>query len=96
MKKRLAMIVVAATAAAGAAGIVGGVSAGSVQHDAHCAALHARARSFQDAANGEPAGSPLKARYQHRANVLEAQAERCDARATTSSSSSSSTSSSTP
>jgi hypothetical protein len=83
MKKRLALIVVAA---AGAASILGGMSAGSVQHDARCAALHAKAAEWQKAANNET--DPVqKARDQKRADILATRAARCDAQGTTTSSS---------
>lgn len=89
MKKRLATIV---AGAACTAAIVGGMSygLGSPRHEAHCAALHARAATYQQAAN-DTTDPNLKARYQNQADTLEHRAEQCDARPTTTSSSTSST-----
>jgi uncharacterized membrane protein YccC len=77
--KRVRLAIVAAVAAAA---VVGGISQATPKHDAHCAALHARATEFQKAAN-QTSDPKLKARYQNRADSLEAQADKCDARGTT-------------
>jgi hypothetical protein len=83
VKKRV--LVALATAALGA-GIVGGMSSATAPRTTRCALLHAQAQHWHDAAASQT-NPDVAARFQKRGDLLEAQAEQCDARGATTSTS---------